>query len=97
METLHVDWSGAHLNSAQDYEVFIRQPRGFEEQGKEDWVRKLVKACHGEKQAAYLWEVCRDTFLIEECGLEQCPFDPCTFIKHSGSFLIVQKRRRITF
>ena len=89
METLHIDWSGAYLNPFQDYEVHVRQPRGFEEPGKEKWVRKLVKACYGEKQAAYLWEVCRDTFLIEECGLERCPFDPCTFIKRSGSFLIL--------
>ena len=89
MKTLHIDWSGAHLNSIQDFEVYVQQPRGFEEPGKEYWVRKLIRACYGEKQAAYLWELCRDSFLIEGCGFERCPFDPCTFIKRSGTSFIV--------
>ena len=89
MKTIHIDWSGAHLNSIQDYEVYVKQPRGFEEPGKEHWVRKLLKACYGEKQAAYLWELCRDSFLIDICGFERCPYDPCTFIKRFGEKYII--------
>jgi hypothetical protein len=89
MKAIHIDWTAAHLNPLQDYEVYVRQPKGFEEPGKEYWVRKLIHAVYGEKQAAYLWERTRDAFLLDECGFEKCPFEPCTFIKRFGSKMIL--------
>jgi hypothetical protein len=52
-----VDIKTAFLNAIlPDDEVqYARQPRHFEEAGKEEWVWKLVKSLYGLKQAGRMW------------------------------------------
>jgi hypothetical protein len=88
-ETVHIDWKAAHLNPMQDFEVYVKQPKGFEEPKKEDYVGKLIHAVYGEKLAGYLWSQMRDACLMDECGFERCPFEPCTFVKRFGSKTII--------
>ena len=47
----HLDVKSAFLNGPLGEEVFVTQPPGFEEKGKEKYVYKLNKALYGLKQA----------------------------------------------
>ena len=37
--------------------MFMEQPPGFEEPGKEDWVWRLQKSLYGMKQASHIWNI----------------------------------------
>jgi hypothetical protein len=89
MDTIHIDWAGEHLHAIQDVETYVRQPIRFKEKGKEHWVRKLIHTVYGKCHAAYRWELVRDPCLIEDCRFERSPYDPCTFGKRIGKFMIL--------
>jgi hypothetical protein len=56
--------------------MYMEQPPGFEETGKEDWVMKLLKSIYGMKQASRVWN---KTFhqAMTEWGFEQISSEPC--------------------
>jgi hypothetical protein len=56
--------------------MYMKQPPGFEETGKEDWVMKLLKSIYGMKQASRVWN---KTFhqAMTEWGFEQISSEPC--------------------
>lgn len=49
------DYKNAYLNSTLDETIYIKQPVGFLEPGKEDHVWLLKKALYGLKQSGRLW------------------------------------------
>jgi len=78
------DIPGAYLNAPidDDTEIYISQPKGFEVEGKEDWVYRLEKALYGLKQAGKLWNSLLHTYLLE-IGFKQNIADPCLYYKRS--------------
>ena len=55
LELHHMDIKTAFLNGDLDEDVYMEQPTGFAEVGKEDLVCKLNKSIHGLKQALRRW------------------------------------------
>jgi hypothetical protein len=54
-EVHQMDVETAFLHGDLDEVVYMRQLRGFEEKGKEEWVCRLKKGLYGLKQAARQW------------------------------------------
>lgn len=46
-----MDVKSAYLNAEIDEEIYVRQPEGYIEPGKETYVWKLLKSLYGLKQA----------------------------------------------
>ncbi len=53
----HVDIETVFLHGVllETETLFMEQPPGFEEPGKEDWVMHLMKSIYGIKQASRIW------------------------------------------
>src|SRR5258708_22262450 len=73
-----MDVTSAFLNGILNETVYMRQPKGFEEPGKETWVWKLKKALYGLKQGGSEWYHCINDFLTKTLGLTR------TFANHSA-------------
>ena len=80
----------AFLNGQLDEEIYMDQPEGFEEPGKERLVCRLQKSLYGLKQAPRCWNRELQRFLISE-GFTQSQADPCLFyhMSRSGSLVII--------
>lgn len=50
-----MDVKSAFLNGTISEDIYVEQPEGFVEKGKEDKVCKLIKALYGLKQAPRAW------------------------------------------
>lgn len=82
-EIHQMDAVAAFLNSDLREVIYIEQPEGFEEEGKEDWVCLLNKALYGLKQSAKEWN---DEFRGKcvKAGFHQSPADECIYIRDRG-------------
>ena len=74
-----MDVTAAFLNGKIEEEVYMRQPEGFVESGKQHLVCKLKHSLYGLKQAPRCWNSVLDKSL-KEMGFEQSPSDPCVYI-----------------
>lgn len=76
------DVSTAFLNSTlpEDISVFMKQPEGFAEPGKEKMVCKLNKALYGLKQASHEWNK-EITSTLCEMGFEQSKVEECLLFR----------------
>jgi len=65
-----------------DETMYMEQPLGFEEPGREDWVMKLQKSIYGMKQASRVWN---KTFhqAVVEWGFERISSEPCIYHQES--------------
>ena len=79
----HVDVTTTFLNGTLDDEVYIQQPKGFECQGKEQFVCKLNKSIHGLKQSPHCWSSTRDAYL-KEMQFTQTSSDLCIYYQKTG-------------
>ena len=60
-----MDVNMAFLNDDLYKDIYMVQPKGFEQEGKENHVCKLKKSLYGLKQSPRAWYQKIDTFLIQ--------------------------------
>ena len=84
-----MDIKTAFLNGSLQEEIYMKQPTGFVEEGKENYVCKLKRSIYGLKQSARCWNSELDKQL-KSMGFIQSSSDPCIYIHISGEeiFLI---------
>lgn len=87
-----IDISNAYLNGEIEelYEVFMRQPPGFEERGPdgEKWVCRLRKGLYGLKQSGRLWNQ-KLTIELERLGFTAIKSDPAVYIMEKQGVRII--------
>ena len=84
LELHQADVDTAFLYGEMDTDVYIRQPSGFVEPGKEDWVCHLKKSLYGTKQAARQWYK-KVHSTVTKNGFEECQNDNCVYIRRIDS------------
>ena len=88
MEVHQVDVKTAFLHGDLDQEIFMHQPDGFKEKGKEHLVCRLQKALYGLKQAPRSWYQKLDQFLFNT-GFQRSESEPCLFTRGSGDHQVL--------
>ena len=68
--------------------MYMEQPRGFEEPGKEEWVMRLMKSIYGMKQASRIWN---QTFhnAVTEWGFERLECDWCVYRRDTPTGTVI--------
>ncbi|KAL5825663.1 hypothetical protein ACOSQ3_021726 [Xanthoceras sorbifolium] len=91
-ENLHLEQLNvktAFLHGDLEEEIYMRQPEGFKEAGKENLVCRLKKSLYGLKQAPRQWYKKFDSFMSSS-GFTRCQADHCCYIKRfDNSFIIL--------
>lgn len=84
MITHQMDVKTAYLNAPIDCDIYMEQPKGFEEVGKngEKLVCKLKKSLYGLKQSGRNWNKMLHSFLCNE-NFCQSRADPCVYVRNS--------------
>ena len=75
-----IDFVGAYLNSLTKEDIYMKQPEGFVEPGKEDHVAKLVHMIYGTMQGGHDWYRTLSTS-YDELGYTTSRAGPCVRIK----------------
>ena len=85
-----MDVSTTFLHGELTEEVYMRQPEGFIESGKEHLVCHLQRSIYGLKQSPRCWNHTLDSRL-KEMGFTQAPSDPCLYVESDseGEMFIV--------
>jgi hypothetical protein len=68
--------------------MYMEQPPGFAEPGKEDWVMKLLKSIYGMKQASRIWN---KTFhdAVQSWNFVRLSCEWCVYIRRSDTGTII--------
>ncbi|CAM8895113.1 unnamed protein product [Rhodiola kirilowii] len=85
-----MDVKSAFLNGVLEEEVYVDQPPGYVQKGKENNVYRLKKALYGLKQAPQAWYARINTYMLEN-EFQKCPYEHTLYIKTNaeGQILIV--------
>ena len=83
LEFENVDINQAFTCALHPGTVYVEQPEGFEEKGKEDWVIILNIAMYGLPESPLLWNGEIDSFLTSQ-GFSSSIADPCLYTKLEG-------------
>ncbi len=86
-EIHQMDVKTAFLNGVLEVEIYMDQPEGFVQKGKEHLVCKLKKALYGLKQSPRAWYHRIDSFFIKE-GFCRSQADHSLYIKQTGEYLL---------
>ena len=70
LEIHQMDVKTAFLNGELDVEIYMEQPEGFVQKGREHLVCKLRKSLYGLKQSGRVYSriLCEQRFYEESCG-----------------------------
>ena len=83
-----LDVTGAYLNAYLKEEIYMRQPKGFEVDGRNK-VCLLKRSLYGLKQAGREWNLLIDE-TIKQFGFHSSSYDPSVYFKYSnGSLCLV--------
>ena len=83
LELLQMDVSTAYLNGELKKDIYMSQPEGYIQEGKEGMVCKLNKSIYGLKQASRCWYDTLDKF-VKDSEYKQCAADSCIYMKQVG-------------
>ncbi|OWZ15685.1 Integrase, catalytic core protein [Phytophthora megakarya] len=83
-ECEQTDVDTAFLNGDLAEEVYMIQPEGLEEAGKEDLVCQLLQALYGLKQAPRAWHK-KLTDYLKSKGFVKLDSDSCIYVRTGGS------------
>ena len=75
-----IDFVGAYLNSLTKEDIYMKQPEGFVEAGREDHACKLVHTIYGTMQGGHDWYYTLDD-TYDKLGYTQSRTDPCVRYK----------------
>ena len=84
LELHQADVDTAFLYGLMDAEVYIKQPTGYIEPGKEDWACLLLKSLYGTKQAARQWYK-KVHGTMTKNGFIECQSDNCVYVRYINS------------
>ena len=90
LELHQMDVKTAFLHGDLDVEIYMQQPEGFVEKGKEELVCRLFKSLYGLKQSPRAWYHKFHKFMLSQ-GYKRSEFDHCLYTKQAkdGSWLIL--------
>eukprot|EP00253_Pinus_taeda_P027677 PITA_27677 len=83
-----MDMKTTFLNETINEEVYIEQPRGFEENNRDTHVYRLKKALYGLKQAPREWYARMDSYLLR-IGFVKSSIDPNLHIKVMNNEIVI--------
>src|SRR5260370_28774550 len=78
----------AYLNGSISEDIYMHQPKGYEERGSKMKFAKLKKGLYGLKQAGWEWYTTLHTFLIQ-IGFHHTHADHSVFIFEQGQSIII--------
>lgn len=84
----HLDINSAYLYAKLNEEIYIEQPEGFIERGKENFVMKLKKALYGLHQAGREWYFELDNVFLE-LGFEKVKDSNCIYMYKNEVLILV--------
>ena len=84
MQIHQMDVKTAFLNGELDEEVFMCQPEGAVEEGKENFVCHLKKSIYGLKQSPRCWNTVLDDHL-KKMNFVQTKGDPCLYVSKDAT------------
>ncbi|WCJ34767.1 Retrovirus-related Pol polyprotein from transposon TNT 1-94 [Euphorbia peplus] len=82
-EVHHLDVKSAFLNGELQEEVYVSQPKGYEKEGQESKVYRLLKALYGLRQAPRAWYAQLNKCL-QKLGFIKCPFEHAVYTRRDG-------------
>ena len=89
LELHQMDVATAFLHGELTEDVYMQQPAGFVESGKENLVCRLKRSIYGLKQSLRCWNRALDGQL-KEMGFSQTSSDPCLYVlTDSGEIFVV--------
>ena len=90
LEVEQLDVKTAFLHGDLEEEIYMEQPEGFHEKGKEQLVCLLKKSLYGLKQAPRQWYRKFESFMVDH-GFKKTLSDHCVFVKRyaSDDFIIL--------
>ena len=84
-----MDVKTAYLNAPIDTEIFMEQPKGYEQENKScKLVCKLNKSLYGLKQSGRNWNRLFNSFLQSK-GFTQSKHDPCVYVFHNNADIAI--------
>src|SRR5467141_2230565 len=83
-EIHQMDVKTAFLHGDLEEEVYMEQPKGMKEPGKEDWVCYMCKTLYGHMEAAHAWNIHLHRAMLE-IGYVCISTDHCIYICNTQS------------
>jgi len=88
LEIHQMDVKTAFLNGELEEDIYMDQPQGVVQDGKEHLVCKLKKSLYGLKQSPRAWYQCIDMFFTHE-DFFRSQADHSLYVKQTGEYLLI--------